>query len=54
MWLPFWKFVVASETKKRLEDSWAPHYTPQGNHKTLGWSWDDLRQMESKWSSGNV
>ncbi|KAF2444194.1 hypothetical protein P171DRAFT_455070 [Karstenula rhodostoma CBS 690.94] len=50
LWVPFWKFVVQHETKKRLEESQAPDYVPQGKHKTLGWTWGYLRQMEMKWN----
>lgn len=48
--VPFWRFVVQHETKKRLEESWAPDYVPQGKHKALGWTWGFLLQMETKWN----
>ncbi|KAF9731452.1 3'-5' exonuclease [Paraphaeosphaeria minitans] len=53
LWVPFWKFVVASETKKRLEESRSAGYIPQDKKKALGWTWDDLRQQEMKWNSGS-
>jgi exonuclease 3'-5' domain-containing protein 1 len=50
LWVRFWKFVVQHETKKRIEESWGPHYVPQGKHKSLGWSWDYLRWLEHEWN----
>ncbi|KAJ4348307.1 uncharacterized protein N0V89_009681 [Didymosphaeria variabile] len=46
----FWNFVVEHETKKRLAESRAPAYLPTGMHKSLGWTWEHLRQLERAWN----
>lgn len=46
----FWRFVVAHETRKRLAESRSPEYVPQGDHKSLGWTWEYLRQLEREWN----
>lgn len=51
LYLAFWWFVVEEETKKRLEESRAPGYVPQGSHKSLGWTWEHLKQLELKWNA---
>lgn len=48
--VPFWAWVVETETEKRLRESRRNDYGPQGQHRTLGWSWEYLRQLEREWN----
>ena len=47
----FWQAIVDMETEKRLDESRSAGYVPQGKHKSLGWSWDYLRQLEREWNA---
>ena len=49
--LRFWRYVVDEETKKRLEESRSDKYVPQGSHKSLGWTWEYLQQLELDWNA---